>query len=154
MALLARVTARYSAEFVLNLSNPDSAAATSNDTTRLGLLVEDAEAEFELFAGVEYDDDDALHRSFAVEAVIVLAQERGGRNVEEARASRKEWERKMEELRTRVGCEDRIEPATTVESYPSDEQTGVNTLRPEFDIPAFNDSVPTRRTRNEDEPGS
>ena len=142
MALIDRAIERYSAQYLRNLSNPDSAAASSNDTTRLQLAVDDAEDEFEFLGGVVYDETNRDHVRLAVEGVIVVLKERGTTSSEGAAKARETWTAKMTDFRQRVGSEDRILPATTGVGVPSSEQVTTETVRPKFDDPKFDDLTP------------
>ena len=70
MSLQTSVTARFSNQFLVNVSNPQNSAQTSIDTTRLGLACTDVEALFATHAGVTYSDSTASHVMAAVPAVI------------------------------------------------------------------------------------
>ena len=142
MALIDRVIERYSVQYIANLTNPDSAAATTADTTRRNLAAQDAEAEFEMFAGVSYDETNNIIVTLAVEGVIVLLKERKSARSEDAKSARTEWERKLNEFRLRLGSEAQFDPETTGVGIPSPEQRGNETVRPKFNDPKYDDYIP------------
>lgn len=69
MALVDRVQARYSSQILINATNPQSTAAVSIDTARLGFAATDVEADFAI-VGITYDNDVAMHYAVAVPGVM------------------------------------------------------------------------------------
>jgi hypothetical protein len=63
MTLATVVTARVSAQRLVNLTNPDLPAPTTLDSTRLAAACADAAAEFEVYTGDVFDEADARHIS-------------------------------------------------------------------------------------------
>ena len=142
MALIDRAIERYSAAYILNLTNPDAASASSTDTTRRNLAAQDAQAEFEEIAGIVYDETDDNIVRLAVEGVIVVLKERGSARSDGAKKARTEWERKCKAFNERFGALSRMSPKTTGIGSPSGEQIGTETVRPKFDEAHFDDVVP------------
>ena len=53
-ALDAEVRARYSTQCLVNLTQPDDASATTEDTDRMDAAVADTKADFAVEVGLEY----------------------------------------------------------------------------------------------------
>lgn len=101
MALVDDFKVRYSTTAVLNYSNPDDPAATSNDDTRLNAAAADAESRFEIVTGESYDSANADHVAFAVPGVLVILQLYQNGPNERIDADLRRWERSLERLRDR-----------------------------------------------------
>lgn len=142
MALQDQALLRYSIQYILNLTNPDKAAAQTNDVVRLAAICTDAQAELQLMTGVQYTDADLDLVRIGVEGVILVAKERKSTRSKDAREARKDFLMKCEEYRKRIGSEARIDPASSGVVHPSPEQVNVPTPRPLFDMPNFTDAVP------------
>lgn len=78
MTLDARVTERYSANFLRALTNPDKPEATGVDSARLGFAATDVLGDFLSTIGVAYDETLTEHVSVAVEGVIAKLAMRNG----------------------------------------------------------------------------
>lgn len=130
MSLVSQVTARYSAAALLQLTNPDLPSATSVDTARLGYAADDVAAEFEVRAGVEYDDTNAKHVAVCVEGVVAFLTWRmgtkGGADLVEA------W-RKRADVFGRTMGRDAIMPGTNSLLQPTVPGANGVTVRPPFD---------------------
>ncbi len=148
-----RAITRWSAQKILNWSNVDAAAALANNAAILDEIEDSAEAEFELMVGLTYDDTLTLHRHPAMICFQVVAREYGGAGGKEARAVRVDWEKLAKHLRTRIGSEARILPKSTSVLTPSSEQIGTEIVRPDADLPRFDDLIPDQRgPRSPDRP--
>lgn len=134
MTLSAKVQARYADAELITLTNHGTATSASTlNTTRLTAACDDAEAEFEMATGVEYDDDDAKHVAVAVLAadwkLIGLTRERSAQRD----AARVEFLEAAARLAATVGGRARILPQTSSTLTPSVETPDGYEVRPDFD---------------------
>jgi len=130
-ALDAEVRARYSTQYLVNLTRPDDASATTEDTDRMDAAVDDTKADFAIEVGLEYQGaaGDTTHIVIGVEGVIVHLLERTGRG---EKTTRERYDRYIERLRS---LRARILPGTTSKVIPTPERG--NPVRPIFDSPRF-----------------
>ena len=128
-ALDAEVRARYSTQYLVNLTQPDDASATSEDTDRMDAAVADTQADFAVEVGLEYEAANTAHIVIGVEGVIVHLLERTGRG---EKTTRERYDRYIERLRS---LRSRILPGTTSKVIPTPERG--NPVRPIFDYPRF-----------------
>ena len=128
-ALDAEVRARYSTQYLVNLTQPDDASATSEDTDRMDAAVADTKADFAVEVGLEYEAANTAHIVIGVEGVIVHLLERTGRG---EKTTRERYDRYIERLRS---LRSRILPGTTSKVIPTPERG--NPVRPIFDYPRF-----------------
>jgi len=128
-ALDAEVRARYSTQYLVNLTQPDDASATSEDTDRMDAAVADTQADFAVEVGLEYEAANTAHIVIGVEGVIVHLLERTGRG---EKTTRERYDRYIERLRS---LRARILPGTTSKVTPTPERG--NPVRPIFDYPRF-----------------
>ena len=130
-ALDAEVRARYSTQYLVNLTQPDDASATTEDTDRMDAAVADTKADFIVEVGLEYQGaaGDTTHIVIGVEGVIVHLLERTGRG---EKTTRERYDRYIERLRS---LRARILPGTTSKVTPTPERG--NPVRPIFDYPRF-----------------
>tara|TARA_R100000306_G_scaffold60692_1_gene61307 strand:+ start:63 stop:503 length:441 start_codon:yes stop_codon:yes gene_type:complete len=128
-ALDAEVRARYSTQYLVNLTQPDDASATSEDTARMDAAVTDTQADFAVEVGLEYEAANTAHIVIGVEGVIVHLLERTGRG---EKTTRERYDRYIERLRS---LRSRILPGTTSKVIPTPERG--NPVRPIFDSPRF-----------------
>ena len=146
MSLVSNVQSRYGDQYLVNLTNPGDNTATTIDSTRLALAATDVEANFEIFAGVEYDDTDPQHVTVGVEGVEVLLKFRAGHTTVEEWS---DWIEKRLKPMSLVGARDRIMPTTNSEVTPTSESdTGDG--RPYFDSRRFRYLIPGRPATGED----
>lgn len=141
MALSDRAIARYSLDALLKLSNPDTTATAVNDTTRIGLAQEDALAEFEVMVGMIYDNDNAKHIMAGVQLFILKLMEYGAAPGKVLEAQRDRVEKLLENLGN-VTARDRVEPKSSSQRTPSDENPSDTEMRPDFDDQYFADLIP------------
>ena len=128
-ALDAEVRARYSTQYLVNLTQPDDASATTEDTDRMDAAVTDTQADFAVEVGLEYEAANTAHIVIGVEGVIVHLLERTGRG---EKTTRERYDRYIERLRS---LRARILPGTTSKVIPTPERG--NPVRPSFDSPRF-----------------
>ena len=128
-ALDAEVRARYSTQYLVNLTQPDDASATTEDTDRMDAAVADTKADFIVEVGLEYEAANTAHIVIGVEGVIVHLLERTGRG---EKTTRERYDRYIERLRS---LRARILPGTTSKVVPTPERG--NPVRPIFDYPRF-----------------
>ena len=128
-ALDAEVRARYSTQYLVNLTQPDDASATTEDTARMDAAVTDTQADFAVEVGLEYEAANTAHIVIGVEGVIVHLLERTGRG---EKTTRERYDRYIERLRS---LRARILPGTTSKVTPTPERG--NPVRPIFDYPRF-----------------
>lgn len=129
MSLVSNVTARYSSQRLVELTNADDQAATTVDSTVLGLAGTDVEADFAAH-GITYDDSDARHVAVGVEGVIARLTEWMGTDNGSTRL--KAYLERLDKLRM-VTANDRIQPGTGSlyqSTVPGDDGS---TVRPPFD---------------------
>lgn len=111
MTLASEVTNRYSSQFMVQISNPQSSASTVVDTDRLNLACTDVAADFEVYGAGEFDVSDAKHVRIAVERVVALLQLRNGHASEEARTRLDQTRLDIQSLR-QVQHADKVAPTT------------------------------------------
>lgn len=131
MALKDEVKARFSTQYLANLTNPQDPAPTAINESRLDKSVADVQAMFEIYAGAAYDNADARHVPTAVAAVQEMLRTYTGQiSAHDARERAIVWIRDL----GRVTGRNRILPRTTSTLQPSAEQVaGIGPSRPEFD---------------------
>tara|TARA_B100000686_G_scaffold145595_2_gene153094 strand:- start:366 stop:806 length:441 start_codon:yes stop_codon:yes gene_type:complete len=141
MSLSTNVQNRYGTQFLVNLTNPTDPSATSIDSTRLSNACTDTEADFQIYAGIIYDDTVATHVAVAVEGVVAKLAIRTGTGGQFATSSHENFIARLRDLALITG-RDRISPKTDGILVPSSEQIANETVRPEFDRRRFNDLIP------------
>lgn len=140
MTLQAKVTDRYSnaaGSRLAQITNPGASSTNTVDIDRLDRACEDVQSDFEIIAGVAYDDDDGRHVVVAVEGVIAklyLRTEAPGNNAKLHDA----YLDRLNDLKKVTG-RNRPMPVTTSTLDPTAEQSGA---RPDTDLPTFNDFIP------------
>lgn len=127
MALKDEVKSRFGAKYLVAISNPYDSPATTIDDGRMDLAVTDTIADFEIYAGLVYDNANAKHVTVAVEGVVSKLMLR---NVVPGGEERhKDYVAKLESLAL-VTSRDRVLPSTNSTLQPTKEQSG---SRPELD---------------------
>lgn len=134
MTLRTKVVARYSAQRLLNLTNPDNPGATTLDSDRLDAACDDATADFATHAMLAFDETVPQHVSVAVRRVVALLLDRqmNGAN-DEMEASQKALENLAgvtSRKRIVAQCDRSLGPSPDVDAAG-------NPRRPEFDAPRF-----------------
>lgn len=141
MALADEVTARYSTQRLVELTNADDKTATTVDTTVLGYAVTDATGEFETRVGVTYDNSNSKHVAVAVQGVLYYLRLYMGVENDALRQSEAKWREGMTAL-GRVTARDRILPQTKSVLSPSAEQQNSEVVRPDMDREHWDNFVP------------
>ncbi len=137
--LEADVTARVSAQRLVELTNVNSIGASTADAAVLSAAVTDVQADFRIYAGVVYDEDDPRHVSVGIDGVLLKLQFFQNN-------SREEYQRWIEERLTplrNVTNNDRVTPRTKSTLQPAPEKAGIQ--RPHFDPnSSFENTTPNR----------
>ena len=142
MALTDEVTARYSAQRLVEVTNPDAAAAVVVDAGRLAKACADAAGDFRTFVGVALDLADASHLGPAVRrayATLLWYMDPAGATSKQEMA---DTQSELERLRDRIGAGTRHPIATDSRLSPSYVDTSAGTVRPVFDTGRMNDILP------------
>lgn len=98
MTLAAEVQARYGADYLITITNPQAETATSIDATRLAAACTDAAADFSIEAAATFDVTDANHVAIGVEGVIGYLLRRLGTQSEEAERRIREFKSRLKQL--------------------------------------------------------
>jgi len=138
------VTARYSPQRLIELTNPDNTEGATLDPQQLELAVTDATAEFSILVQATLDVTDANHLPVAVELVLLKLMEWGsvsGSTVSKKRDQVEAMAKRLSLVDT--NARNRISPKTKSVLSPTSEQrvTG-ETVRPDFDLANFDDLIP------------
>ncbi len=143
MPLGTHVTDRYSAQFIRNLTNPDNPSATTTDTARLDEAVTDAEADFQTYTGVVYDDTDNQHIALACEGVIATLKLRGASSRSGGEEAWAKWKERLDHAREMWGSNRRITPESTSVLTPASElDSSGRPVRPDYDRSMWHDMIP------------
>lgn len=151
MALTDKVTARYSAQRMVELTNPDVPGAVALNAVRLAAAAADASGDFMRIVGLAYDDDNAAHVSPAVRRAHALLlrymDPAGAFTQQEIDGS----EQDMKDLRERLGAGARFTPVTDSVLTPSlpDTSSG-DPVRPDFDPENYGDYQVGPTSRDQD----
>lgn len=136
MSVLATaVEARVPTQRLVQLTNKNSRAATTIDSTTLEAAVDDTSAEFGIRAGETFDSANATHVRLAVPGVVAFlclwnGQEDGQKQIDR-------FTRMCEDYRA-TRSNKRITPITDRTVGPSPDVSSDGTgRRPEFDAPRF-----------------
>lgn len=139
--LATEVQARYSAEKLIQLTNPDLPNANAIDTTRLANAVADVIADFDIIANTTFNQTDSRHIAVGCEGVILKLQMRQ-LNVDPSDL-RKQWNEMLEALGQSIGGRDKTQPVSDAVAVPSSEQAeSGQTVRPLFDRTRFDRALP------------
>lgn len=144
MALIDRVKARVPAEILKQLTQKDDRQPSTIDDTVLGLAIDDVVADFAVYSGVTYDNDDARHVAFAVPGVLHRLRFNQGRT-KDATEKLEGWWRSLDEHLRLVTGNDRLHFKSTSALTPSEEAPNGATVRPYFDERVTDDVVPRAR---------
>lgn len=150
MALIDEVQSRYSTPVLVALTNPQSSATTTLDTSTSGKLYKAGLDIVGLFKkrGITYDNANDMHVQTSVEGVVALLRLRQGQYAN-AQAEWADWLKELESLRM-VTANNRVDPTTSSELTPTDENPDDNdTTRPYFDRANFADLVPGARAADD-----
>jgi hypothetical protein len=142
VAIADEVTARYSTQFLAQLTNPDATDnPTTVDTTYLGKATTDAQSRFKKIVDKTYDNTDADHVATIVETVVVVLMERAERWAGFIDKRREANDADLKAL-ANITARDRIIPKSTSILETSSEDTAGVTDRPSFDSKRFDDITP------------
>lgn len=138
MALADEVTTRLPSQVLVELTNPNTPSATTADATVLAAAAADAQADFQIFAGVEYDNSDVRHVRVGVEGTVYhLHKYKLPPGHPALNSMTQQYNENLQAL-ARVTGRNRIMPKTTSVLVPSDEQShSGQTVRPSFDRDRF-----------------
>lgn len=143
MALSDEVIARYSAQRLAEVTNPDSPAAAVVDAGRLAKACDDAIGDFQRLVGVAFNLAVASHIGPAVDRAYACLLKRmdpaGAFTAEMLR----ETEQTLASMRTTVGDGVRPTPYTNSVLTPSvpDTSSG-DPIRPDYDPTHYSDIIP------------
>jgi hypothetical protein len=140
MALTDEVQSRFSSQILINVTNPQNSAATTVDTTRLGNASTDVQADFQIEAGIAYDNTVATHVNVAVDGVYAKLLIRAGQG---GKAEHDEYIERLRALKLITG-RDRISPSTDSLLSPSTDVIGA---LPSFDRKNFAGFIPSPPAR-------
>jgi len=142
MSLDANVQSRWSAQILINASNPQNSTSTTIDTTRLTNAETDVQAAFKVMAGVAYDDTDDRHVLYAVEGVLVRLLVLTGQAQLETWT---DWKKALKFELGKVTGRDRIAMSTRSKMRPTEEAPGA---KPMADMSAFGKLKPNTPASN------
>lgn len=142
MALSDDFQDRYSTTYVKQITNPDTPNPSSVNTTTLDAAVTDVKSEFTR-RGITYDSTEDSHVATACLGIEALLLLRGGKSREFALNRYDEFKEQIEIVR-KSGPADRFAPKTNSVITPTAEDSGGRTVRPDFDLPAFDNMTPRR----------
>lgn len=142
MSLAAAVQTRYSAQLLIELTNPgsDNSDETSLNTARLNAAASDATNDMQTILGVTYDDS-ATHQGYAAEGVIYYLALRAGK-VELAASLRTEWYAHLEIAKQALGRERPSPQSNSVLAVSTETDSRGGTVRPDFDRSRFSRVIP------------
>lgn len=126
------VEARYSAQYLTSITNPQNADNVVVSSTTIGLAADDAEQDFPIYAGVDFDEADPLHINIGVEGVIAKLVMRTAQSGPVLSEMHDRWIERLKAL-ARIAGRDRIMPKSKSELEPSREKQDGETARPDFD---------------------
>lgn len=142
MSLDSNVQARWSAQILINASNPQNSGQTTIDTTRLSAAETDVQAAFKTLAGVAYDDTDDRHVLYATEGVLIRLLVLTGQT---ALDSWKEWKTALKDELGTVTGRDRIAMSTRSKLQPTEEAPN---SKPFADSTIFRKMTPNQPSSN------
>jgi len=132
---------RFPSNRLKQLTNPGNQAGSSVNTTLIDYAATDVEADFETYAGVEYDSADSRHVSVAVDGVLAKLYQRAETPGSKADGLHDAYIQRLRDL-AKVTGRDRVVPKTTSVLTPTPERDGTETVRPDADRDDFGDLVP------------
>lgn len=132
MALIDDVQLRISAQRLTELTNHEDPGASAVDLTLLQDVIDDVEADFQIYAGVTYDNTDARMLSMAIMGIIYKLQVYNGQSA--SQENHFNWRRDLNERLRLVTGNNRIRPKSTSKLTPRDPSTDDSgTTRPLLD---------------------
>jgi hypothetical protein len=141
MALWDEVKLEYSSTHLIQITNPDTEAATTVNDTQGTRAATRAENIFRQIVGVTYDNSNEQHKTVAIPLVEWILKQRAGRLdpvMEQERAFI------YEDLRglAKVTARDRVTPDTDSVLEATSEDVEGQVDRPNFDSQRFDDITP------------
>ena len=127
-------TARYSTQRIAELTNPQDPEPTTADAAKLALAATDVKADFEIEAGVLYDEADSRHVVVGTQGVIIKLRLRTDQAGATEEADHTKWIGRLKAL-ARVTSRDRIAPRLK-------KQDPVRDKEPVFEDKRFNMLIP------------
>ncbi|HBY62159.1 MAG TPA: hypothetical protein DEH78_20255 [Solibacterales bacterium] len=152
MSLSSNVQSRYSAQILVNLTNPQDSAPTTLDSTRLTNACTDVEAWFKVYANTVYDDANAIHVAACVPAVILMLQMYSAQTVDQTESLRDGIKGALTDA-GKILARAKVISTTNSQLTPSDENPTGGEIRPDFDRSRFYDLVPDDYRRDVSEDG-
>lgn len=145
MALVDEVQSRYSAQRLIELTNPDrqgdGSTAVALNTARLALAATDVEADFLSYAGESYDGALPQHVTVAVEGVMVKLQLRGASASDKADERHNQWIQRLRDM-AKSRARKRVTPTTPTQAQRTVPGEDGQTVYPAFDDRRFEGVVP------------
>lgn len=142
MALIDRVTERFTSSVLSAWTNPDEPETTTVDTTYLQRVCDDVEdAEFVPYMGEAYDESVRVHILAAVLLVRMKLIEYGAASNITLDKFMEVAEKRLTKYRN-TRARDRISPQSSSQMTPSEEVAAGETKRPEFDPIFFQEIIP------------
>ena len=142
MALTDKITARYSTQRLVEVTNPGSSAAVAVAAARLAAAAADATGDFLRIVGVAYDDANASHVGPAVRRAYARLLEYMDPASEFAKGMITDTREELFALRGQLGIGVRLSPVTDSVLTPSRPDTSSgDPVRPDFDSERFSDYV-------------
>lgn len=141
MALADQVKLEVKVDTLIQLTDVDNTGITSINDTHLTKVSSSVSADFELYVGVVYDNDNLIHQARCIVGVMfrlkVLKDD-----TDEARKEYFLWTQDLwDKVRPTIGANRRITPKSNSTLTPADETTGGEIRRPDFDPNSSFDSV-------------
>lgn len=142
MSLDSNVQSRFSAQILINASNPQNSGATTIDTTRLANAETDVIAAIQALAGVAYTDSDATIVLYATEGVLVRLMWMTGQVTYDAWT---EWKKAVKDELAPIQGRDRILPSTRSKLQPTEDAPNA---KPFADKTVFGKMLPNTPATN------
>lgn len=128
MPLVTEVTNRYSPQRLMAWTNPQSSNATVIDAAKLALAAQDVEADFQIYAGITYDDSPTnaianQHINVAVAGVVTKLRLRMDQAGDREEKTHEAYLKALKSL-ARVTARDRLLPAMKSRPYEREQIFG------------------------------
>lgn len=141
MSLVALVTARYSTQKLIEVTNPDLPGAVAINAPHLAAACDDAESDFLTYVGIAFDEANPSHIRPAVDRAYALLIDAMDPASAFAAALLDNSRHKLTDLRPLIGAGVRVSPATDIVTTPTTPDTSAGPVRPPFDpsrVPDWN----------------
>lgn len=146
MALRDKVYERYDLQTLTSLTNRNNRNTTSILTVDLDVAAKDVEADFKIYAGLDFDETVDTHVTVAVECVVSKLIARSPQGFSRAQVLEDRCIERMQALAL-VTSQDKITPTTKSEIQPTREKQSGIKLLPEFDFTRFKGVTPNAPRR-------